>query len=220
MKIETTSSVQVQPHAMLYGAPKVGKTRLIPTSDNPIVISTDNGLSSIRGNNIPFINCTNWKECQEALKWAVAEGCKKYASLWIDDFTEMANMKLLETMSRVKHGQQAYGEMADEMLALIRLLRQVRGATVYMICKEERIQDNELRLIYAPVIPGKAANGMLSYLVGQVYRMEHYTDQNTGQVFEVLRTKRTPTIEAGDRSGKLAELELANIGQIYRKIMS
>jgi hypothetical protein len=220
VKIETTQSVEVQPHALVYGAPKVGKTRLIPTSNNPIVISTDNGLASIRQHNIPFINCTDWKQCKEAMDWIVTEGCKKYASIWIDDLTEMANMKLLEVLPRVKHGQQAYGEMADEMLARIRAVRQIRGCTVYMICKEERIQDSDLRLVYAPVIPGKSANMMLSYLVGQVYRMEHYVDQASGQVYEVLRTKRTPTIEAGDRSGKLAELELANISQIYAKIMS
>lgn len=220
MQIESTNNVPIQPHAIIYGPAKSGKTRLIPTSPNPIVISTDNGLASIRQNNIPFINCQTWEQCKEAIDWIKSGGARKYQSIWFDDLTEMACIHLAKVMPTVKHGQQAYGMMADEVLALLRSMRQMRDSTIYFICKEERIQDDKLRLIYSPVIPGKAATPFLSYLVGQIYRMETYTEPQTQKVYEVLRCKRTETTEAGDRSGKLNELELANIGQIYQKIMS
>jgi hypothetical protein len=137
-----------------------------------------------------------------------------------DDLTEMASLYLVMALKATKHGQQAYGAMADEILAFIRRVRTLQNHTVVLLCKEERVQTEKGELLYSPMIPGRAVQPLIPYLVGQIYHMESWTDPATGQSHEVLRCKRNDRIEAGDRSGKLSELEIADLGAINRKVMS
>lgn len=220
MQLQSTNSVIVQPHAIIYGAAKSGKTRLIPTCDNPVICSTDMGLASIREHNLPFVECDTWDKVAQFMAWIKSGGAKQFKTIVFDDLTEMASLYLDKALKATSHGQKAYGMMADEILGFIRTVRVMQGATVIMLCKQERIQDENKNLIYAPMIPGKAVNPLLSYLVGQIYHMETWTDPNSGQVHEVLRCKRNATCEAGDRSGKLNEIEFAHLGQINQKVMS
>jgi hypothetical protein len=178
------------------------------------------GLASIRQHNIPFMECPTWNHVAQFMAWVKSGGAKQFKTIVFDDLTEMASLYLVQALAATKHGQQAYGAMADEILAFIRTVRIMQDATVIMLCKQERIQDENKNLIYAPMIPGKAVNPLLSYLVGQIYHMETWTDPSTGQVHEVLRCKRNSTCEAGDRSGKLNEIEFAHLGQINAKVMS
>lgn len=219
MQLQSTNSVQVQPHCIVYGPAKSGKTRLIPTCDSPVVCSTDAGLASIREHNIPFVECTTWKQVSEFMTWVRSGGASQFKTVVFDDLSEMAALYLDMALKANKDGRQAYGQMADEILAFIREVRSLPNITVVLICKQERIQDENKALIYAPMVPGKAINPLLSYLVGQIYHMETWTDPATNQVHEVLRCKRDNTCEAGDRSGKLGEIEMAHLGNINAKIM-
>ena len=220
MQLQSTNTVTVQPHAIIYGPAKSGKTRLIPTLEAPVICSTDLGLASIREHNLPFFECTKWDQVAEFMQWVRTGGAHQFKTIVFDDLTEMCDLYLLKALRATKDGRQAYGLMQDEIMAFIREVRALHGATVVMLCKEERIQDANLNLIYSPRIPGKAVAPMLAYLVGQIYRMETYTDPATGKVHEVLRCKRNSMCEAGDRSGKLSEIEFADLGAINRKVMS
>lgn len=220
MQLQSTNSVIVQPHAIVYGPAKCGKTRLIPTCEAPVICSTDMGLASIRQHNIPFVECNTWDKVAQFMTWVRGGGAKQFKTIVFDDLTEMASLYLEKALKATTHGQKAYGMMADEILGFIREVRVMQGATVIMLCKQERTQNEQHELIYGPMIPGKAVNPLLSYLVGQIYHMETWTDSNSGQVHEVLRCKRNSTIEAGDRSGKLNEIEFAHLGQINQKILA
>jgi len=219
MQLQSTNSVTVQPHAIVYGPAKSGKTRLIPTCESPVICSTDQGLASIREHNLPFVECNTWKQVLEFRQWVKGSQSAQFKTIVYDDLTELASLYLLEALKATSHGQKAYGMMQDEIMAFIREVRTIHTATVIMLCKEERIQDQHKNLIYAPMIPGKAVAPMLAYMLGQIYRMETYTDSE-GKVFEVLRCKRNSSCEAGDRSGKLSEIEFANLGAINAKVMS
>lgn len=219
MQLQSTNSVVVQPHCIVYGPAKSGKTRLIATCEAPVICSTDMGLASIREHNIPFVECETWDKVAQFMQWVRGGGANQFKTIVFDDLTEMASLYLDKALKATSHGQKAYGMMADEILHFIREVRVLSGATVVLICKQERIQNENKELIYAPMIPGKAVNPLLSYLVGQIYHMETWTDDQ-GQVHEVLRCKRNQTCEAGDRSGRLGEIEFANLGAINQKVMS
>lgn len=220
IQLQSTHSVEIMPHCIVYGPAKIGKTRLIPTCDTPVVCSCDEGLMSIRQHNIPFVRATNWDQIAEFIAWVKSGGAKQFKTIVFDDLTELASLWLVKHLPRYKDGRQAYGDLADELLAFIRAMRIYQGSTIVWLCKQERIQNDRMELIYSPMIPGRATAPLLAYLVGQIYHMELWTDPNTNQVHEVLRCKRTNEIEAGDRSGKLAEIEFANLGAIIAKVLS
>lgn len=222
MQIQTTDKVKVSTHCLVYGPPKSGKTRLIPTCPAPIVCDTDDGLSSVRQHSIPFVKCRSWAEVQEFVRWVLgSKETKDFKTVIYDDFTEMAELFLMAEKPKHKNLMQAYGELNDTMMAFIRDMRKVEGKHIVFICKQDRIQDMSTgALIYAPYVPGKAIPQMLPYLLGEVYHMETWTNPQDQSVYEVLRCKANVQFSAGSRSGKLNDLEMADLGAIFQKIVS
>lgn len=195
---------------------------MIPTCPNPIVCSTDNGLSSIREFNIPFVECNFWKEVDDFITWILKSNeAKKFDSFILDDLTEAAEQILKEEKPKTKNIKQAYGTLNDCIQGLIRDLRTIKDKSVVLICKQERfINEMNGAISYGPLIPGKAVNQQLCNLLGEIYHTETFFEQATGVTHEVLRTKANDQYEAGSRSGKLFELEPANLGYIFQKVMS
>lgn len=223
MQIQSTKSVKVLPHCLVYGPAKSGKTRLIPTCPRPFVCSTDNGLSSIRDTDTPFVAIRSWHQFQsEFLPWVFSKSSEQFHTIIIDDITELAEQFLVEEKPRHKNLMQAYGQLNDEFMALIRKLREL-PKYLMIIAKQDKIKDEITGgMIYSPMFPGKAVAPMLPFLFGEIYHMESYTDPKTNVQTPTLRTKRDQynQYDAGSRSGKLAEIEVANIGNIFTKIMS
>lgn len=182
-----------------------------------MICSTDDGLVSIREYDIPVEICKQWDEVKAFLDWCCTPDCK-HSTIILDDLSETCDIFIINEKPLHKNPLQAYGVLADEILAMIRKLRQVPDKNFVLLCKEERMQDDIGRMMYRPMVAGKAVPLVLSYIVGEVYRMEHYTDPKTSQAFPVLRTKGTFDKQAGSRSGRLDELESANLATIFEKI--
>ena len=193
---------------------------MIPTCNAPVVCDTDGGLASIREHTIPFKQCRSYDEVTEFKNWLNSAEARQFKTAVFDDFSEICAMYLKKALSTTKDGRQAYGAMSDEMMAFLRSIRDITTHTVVLICKEDRIQNQNMALVYAPMVPGKAMQPMLPYLIGQVYRMETYTDQASNQTYPVIRCQKNDYCEAKDRSGKLAEIESAHLGNIIAKVMS
>lgn len=212
----------MQTHCLIYGQAKTGKTRLIPTAPNPIVCNADNGLSSIREHNLPFVNCFDWAAVMEFSKWILeSKEANQFETVFFDDLTEIAEQFLVKEKPKHKNLMQAYGELNDSMMKFVRDMRNSPTKNIVFICKQERIKDETTGgLIYSPAIPGKAVAPMLPYLWGEVYHMESWTDPTTNVRHEVLRTKGNDQYVAGSRSGKLGEIEFANLGAIFQKVKS
>lgn len=221
LSLETTSSLSPVNHCLVYGRAKTGKTRLIATAPNPVICSTDEGLVSIREYNIPYKKIVRYADYL-AFEQAAASGqLDQFDTVAIDDLTELAEIFLVEEKPKHKNLLQAYGALNDEIMRVVRFWRHREKFTTVLICKQDRIKDESTGgLIYAPLIPGKAIAPMLPYLFGSIFHMETWTDPQSGQVHEVLRCKSNSQYDAGDRSGKLGELELANLTQIFNKVLS
>ncbi len=222
MQILTTQSVRPTTHCLVYGPAKCGKTRLIPTCPNPIVCSTDEGLSSIREYNIPYVRVTNWQQFLEFKLWVMTnKDAKQFQTVVIDDLTELCELFLIMEKPKHKNLMQAYGQLNDDINIIIRDLRGITDRNCVFICKQERIKDESTGgLIYGPKIPGQAIGPMLPYILGEVYHAEIWVDPTTRIEYPVLRTKRNNYCDAGSRSGKLGELEGMDLGAIFAKVMS
>ena len=54
---------------LAYGVAGSGKTRLIPSLPNPVVISAEAGLLSIAGSGLPFVEVKTVDEVTDAFRW-------------------------------------------------------------------------------------------------------------------------------------------------------
>ncbi len=230
MQIQTTKNSKVSPVVLIYGAAGVGKTFLANPQDcsDAVVIDVDMGLSSLRSFDVPFLSVRKPEDIKNCLEMArlnnfgypKGEGFK---TIILDDLTELGLLWLRTNKSSFKNPMKAYGELADWAMQIIHDFRALSeiGFNVVFLCKEEKIQDHTTGgLIWNPAFPGKQIQGMLDYLVGEVFHMEIYVDPNdeSQEKKRVFRTMRTPQIAAKSRYGKFGELEYANLNSIFSRM--
>ena len=85
---------------LVYGNAGSGKTSLIPTLPNPIVLSAEGGLLSIQAADVPFIEINSMAALMEAYTW----------------LTESAEAK------RIKHGYGKHDSRFSRLTKQTRLL--------------------------------------------------------------------------------------------------
>jgi phage nucleotide-binding protein len=203
---------------LVYGQAGSGKTSLIRTLPEPIVLSAEGGLLSIQDADLPFIEVTSMDDLREAYEWvAGSDEAKAFASVALDSISEVAEVVLQYELKRNKDGRAAYGELNTTMNELIRAFRDLPGKHVYMSAKLEKSQDEMGRMLYNPGMPGKSLTQGLPYFFDEVLalRVEKDADGNTQRA---LMCDSDGLWSAKDRSGKLEAWEAPDLGAIIAKI--
>lgn len=147
---------------LVYGQAGAGKTSLIPTLPNPVVLSAEGGLLSISDADVPFIEVNDMATLGEAYQWLTeSEEAKQFDSVALDSISEIAEVVLSAEKKKTKDPRQAYGALQEQMGDLIRCFRDLPGKHVYFSAKLEKSQDEMGRMLYAPSMPGnKLAQGL------------------------------------------------------------
>lgn len=203
---------------LVYGQAGAGKTSLIRTLPEPIVLSAEGGLLSIQDADLPFIEVASMDDLREAYEWvAGSDEAKTFASVALDSISEVAEVVLQYELKRNKDGRAAYGELNSTMNELIRAFRDLPGKHVYMSAKLEKSQDEMGRMLYNPGMPGKSLTQGLPYFTDLVLalRVEKDADGNTQRA---LMCDSDGLWAAKDRSGKLDAWEAPDLGAIIAKI--
>jgi phage nucleotide-binding protein len=203
---------------LVYGQAGSGKTSLIPTLPNPIVLSAEGGLLSIQDANIDFIEIADMDDLREAYEWAKgSKEADQFQSVALDSISEVAEVVLQHELKKNKDGRAAYGELNTTMQELIRAFRDLPGKHVYMSAKLEKSQDEMGKLLYNPSMPGKSLTQGLPYFFDEVLalRVERDAENNTQRA---LMCDSDGVWLAKDRSGKLEAWEAADLGAIIAKI--
>lgn len=203
---------------LVYGQAGAGKTSLIRTLPEPIVLSAEGGLLSIQDADLPFIEVTSMDDLREAYEWvAGSDEAKAFASVALDSISEVAEVVLQYELKRNKDGRAAYGELNSTMNELIRAFRDLPGKHVYMSAKLEKSQDEMGRMLYNPGMPGKSLTQGLPYFFDEVLalRVEKDADGNTQRA---LMCDSDGLWAAKDRSGKLDAWEAPDLGAVIAKI--
>lgn len=206
---------------LVYGPPGAGKTRLCATTGgNPIIISAEAGLLSLRGERLPVIQVATMQDVLEAYRFlAGAHEGKQFDWVCVDSISEIAEVVLTNEKKAVSDGRAAYGNMADKMGDLVRAFRDLPGRNVYMSAKMERIKDEVAgSIIFAPSMPGNKFSQALPYMFDEVMALRVEQDQQ-GNPFRVLQTSSDLKYMAKDRSGALAMWEPPNLHHIRSKIL-
>lgn len=202
---------------LVYGAAGAGKTSLIKTLPNPIVLSAEGGLLSIQDADLPYIEIATIDDLRQAYSYIVGEEGAAFESVALDSISEIGEVILNAEKKIAKDPRQAYGAMQEQMGDLIRAFRDLPGKHIYMSAKLEKSQDEMGRMLYAPSMPGNKVGQSLPYFFDEVLalRVERDAEGNTQRA---LMCDTDGLWQAKDRSGKLAAWEAPDLGAIIEKI--
>lgn len=203
--------------ALVYGQAGAGKTTLAATMPNPIILSAEGGLLSIKDANLPFLEISTMADLWEAYEWLNEGAGKEFDSVVLDSISEIAEVVLNSEKKSNKDPRAAYGAMAEQMADIIRAFRDLTGRNVLMTAKVEKVADEMGRILYAPSMPGKQTGQSLPYYFDLVLALRVEKDAD-GVSQRALLCDSDGLWLAKDRSGKLDTWEPADFGAIIEKI--
>jgi len=203
---------------LVYGAAGSGKTTLVRTLPNPIIISAEAGLLSLVGEDLPYLEVESMASLKDAFAWlASSEEARDFASVAIDSISEIAEVVLNYEKKIAKDPRQAYGAMQEQMTDLIRAFRDLPGRHVYMSAKLEKSTDELGKVFYAPSMPGNKTGQALPYFFDEVLALRVEKDAE-GVPQRGLMCATDGLWSAKDRSGRLDAWEAPDLGAVISKI--
>lgn len=205
---------------LVHGPAGSGKTTLCATTGgSPVIISAEAGLLSLRHQNIPVIEVTDYTDMADAYRF-IKESAEAKTFNWIclDSISEIAEVLLAAEKKTNRDVRAAYGALQDQMTALIRSFRDLRERNVFMSCKQQRITDELTGMqLYCPSLPGAKLGQGIGYFFDEVFALRVEKDPE-GTPTRFLQTGRDVQFEAKDRSGALALFEPCDLAAIAQKI--
>ena len=218
ISVKTTGSLSANGVKMLvYGQAGAGKTSLIRTLPDPIVLSAEGGLLSIQDADLPYIEIASMDDLKEAFEWMSTPDGLNFKSVALDSISEIAEVVLNHEKKIAKDPRQAYGAMQEQMADIIRAFRDLPGRHVYMSAKLEKSTDEMGKMLYNPGMPGKSLTQGLPYFFDEVLALRVERDAE-GVTQRALMCDSDGLWLAKDRSGKLEAWEAPDLGDIINKI--
>jgi hypothetical protein len=218
INLKRTGGASTFLNLLVYGQAGAGKTSLIRTLPNPVILSAESGLLSIADAEIPFVEIDSIDTLREAYLWLTqSDEAKGFESVALDSISEIGEVCLSGEKKIAKDPRQAYGALAETMGEIIRAFRDLPNRHVYFSAKVEKTQDDMGRVLYAPSMPGTKVGQSLPYFFDEVLALRVERDAE-GVIQRGLMTESDGLWQAKDRSGKLDPWEAADLGAIISKI--
>lgn len=219
INIKNTNTVAVNGlKVLVYGEAGAGKTTLIRTLPNPLILSAEGGLLSLRRENLPFIEIHTVNELREAAQWLESsDEAKQFESIALDSISEIAEVVLSNEKSLTKDGRAAYGNMNDIMMRIIRSFRDIPNKHVYFSAKLEKAQDEMGQILYSPSMPGKTLTQGLPFYFDEIFALR-VAKNDKNEIQRMLMCQPDGLWSAKDRAGALNAWEPADLGAIIAKI--
>ena len=201
--------------AIVYGPAGTGKTPIINTAPNPVLLATEPGLLSMRNSTVPTWIAPSKDKIDEFFKWFEHSAeAKKFDTLAIDSVSQMCEIALNDAKKRIKHGLQIYGDMAEYVGPYLERLYFMPEKHMYLICKEE-VQEGGYR---RPYYPGKQLAIQVPHRYDCILRVAKAQIPNMGEV-TAFQCNGTYDVMARNRTGDLADFEPPHFGEIIKKVM-
>lgn len=201
---------------LIYGRSGIGKTRICATAPQPIIISAEGGLLSLRDQQVPAIEIKSLDDLNKAHDYLTGPAGAHFFTICLDSISEIAEKVLTNAKAGTKDGRMAYGILAEQMWATIRAFRDIKGKCVVMTAKAEYFKDENGVTKWNPMMPGKTLTQGLPYFFDEVFA--YATFRGAAGEHTSLQTKADMAYEAKDRSGKLDFFEYPDLRNIFNKI--
>jgi len=203
----------------LYGDPGVGKTPLIGTGEDTLILDADNGSISagIMGSTADRMRIRDWDDMEEAKDYLRLEGYKKYKWAWLDSATLFQDRGLdhiMQVLVSDKAHRKVYapdkGEYGQNMNRMMIWVREAVdipmniGVTAHVLRTEvEEIQEDgeiDYHTLYMPHIQGR---NMPSKVCGEMNVVAYmYAKENgEGELTRYIRVSGDQWHYCKDRFG-------------------
>jgi len=179
------------------------------------------GMLSMRDAvNVPAWEANTPEKVEEFFTFILQSNeAKNFDTVCIDSISQLCELFLTQELKRNKDGRKAYGELSRRVMGHVNDLYYLPNKHVYMIAKQATGEENGTS-VKKPYFPGQDLNVKIPHLYDEILHIGETNVPGQPQPVLAIRTKATYGIMARDRSGKLAELEPPNIGDIFTKCMS
>lgn len=218
IKLTNTKDIGAFANFLVYAPAGWGKTTLIGTTPEPLIISAEGGLLALSGTDIDVFEIKNREDCNEVYEWITrSEEAKKYKTICIDSLTEIAEVLLSDEKGRNKDARQAYGIMFDEMSILIRSFRDLKRDVYFTAHQKRIVDDNSGAVTFTPSVPGNMLLQALPHFFDEVF-VGRYGKLEDGTQYRYIQTNGDMQYTAKDRSGTLKPVVKPNLGEIIETI--
>lgn len=218
IKIQNTDQIEIDSvKCVVYGGAGVGKTRLCATAPSPLIISAESGLLSLAEVSVDYIEVNSLREFDECYRYVRSSAdAAKYKTICLDSLSEIAEALLQNILPDYKDPRQAYAELANSMMPMLRKFRDLKGKHTLFTSKLITVQDEESgKVTQELMLPGKVLSNQVPYMVDELFCLQ--TDKKD---VGYLQTKPDRQRFAKDRSGALANPEKPDMQVIINKIMA
>lgn len=210
--------------ALIYGEPGTGKTPLLNSAPNPVLLAAEPGLMSMATSNIPTYAAGNVAALKEFFTWLFqSKEASKYDTVGVDSISQVAEIVLADELKRQKDPRKAYGNMSQQLMEWANGLFFMQGKHAYLIAKQTTFEDASIVppiVRKKPYFPGQDLNVKIPHLYDEILHLGKAIVPGVAMPTLAIRCQATAEIMARDRSGKCNELEPPNLGTLFSKIMS
>lgn len=223
LKPASSFALNVGFKAIAYGPPGEGKTPLIKTAPRPVMLICEPGMLSMRdATNIPAWEGYTVAKCMEFFDWLRRSNeTKGFDTVCVDSFSQFAELVLKEKLAQVKHGKQAYGEMAMAVMEVANLLFFMPQKHVYLIAKQSILDEGGISK-RRPYFPGQDLNVRLPHLFDAILHIAKTQVPGFIQPQLAIRTAGTIDIMARIRNHRpdvYNEIEPPDLSALIAKAM-
>jgi hypothetical protein len=218
---DTFNAPNVGVKTLIYGAAGMGKTPLCATAPNPIILSVEDGLLSLRRQHVPFILIRSYDDLKNARESLAGNFGARFQTICLDSVTEIADVCLTE--SKVKNPKAfgaAYGDMADLIIDEFRRFRYLPKHVVFTAQMGNWKDGLTGAMMWGPAFPGNKLDQKVPYMFDEMWQLMKFTDPTDGKDKPILRTQPNNQFQAKDRSGSLAPWEFSDLTYLFNKIMT
>lgn len=220
IEFTTTKDAGKYPKVIVYGPSGVGKTRLCRTAPKPIIISSENKLTSLRDDDIPVIKVSTINDLEDAIvEVSKKKMLKKYLCPCVDSITDIADKAISLEKPNHNDPRKAYGVVQDKLLDLLRELINKDDRLWYFIAKARMLQNEDNVEIWGPRMPGRQMGPELPYIFDFVLPMRVAEDEDGGG-YTYLQTTSLDDFrwDAKESSGNLLPREKPDLTYLFKKI--
>lgn len=204
--------------SLVYGGPGSGKTPIVNTAPNPVMMVVEPGILSMKKDTIPAWEAYTPQKIDEFFKWVFnSKETSKFDTLAIDSVSQLAEIILIEELAQNKDGRMAYGKMSKRMMDYMTALYFMPNKHVYLIAKMVTIDEMGISR-KRPYFPGIDLNVKIPHMFDEILYAGKFPIPGSG-IHPAFRTREAFDSMARDRSGALDEYEPTNLIHIFNKIM-
>lgn len=232
IKIGSTANASQFKRILCYSLAGMGKTWLVKTLPNPIIISSDKGLDTLEDDNFPVIEVSSIADIEEAKKFVVSDSAemKGIETVCTDSWDEIAEIALAEyaepqANGKKPNGMDVYGKLGVFGKSYLKFFRDIVACKkhVYMTAKMARHEDEYSNLTtWAPNAPGTTLRTIAPYYFNFVFalRMAEGKGKN-GEIVKYRYLQTQPDIQyyAKSRGDSLDTMESPDLTKILNKVL-